>query len=184
MAKSIMGACKSGRCERLQRSACVGNKAAIPSRVHFFSRIVDPPPHCLSQTPKSKAKQSCTYRLELVRRTRLVVQLCADTAAPKKSQKRQTTCCSADERVPRRRREPKHRIQEIQEKSVYEITITAVCSAAGSGITQSQGSMSRPILRSAYNVQERSARESDRPCVLVERKYINECGCRRFRRPV
>ena len=152
-----MGACKSGRCEEPQRSACLKLQFLPVSTSFLVSKDCRPASALFTARPL-KAHQSCTYRLELVRRTRLVVKLCADTAAPKKSQKRQTTCCSADERVPRRRREAKHRIQEIQEKSVYEITITAVCSAAGSGITQSQGSMSRPILRSAYNVQERPAR--------------------------
>lgn len=71
--------------------------------------------------------------------------------------------------------------QDPKKKSVYEYRYHAVRSAAGSGITQSQGSMSKPILRSACdNVQERSARGSDRPCVLVLGKYINECGCVAF----
>jgi hypothetical protein len=102
-----------------------------------------------TQTPKRK--QSCTYRLELVRRTRLVVKLCAHAAAPKKnSQKRQTTCCSADQRVPRRRREPKHRAPRSQAKRVYMSFNHAVCKLRqGVCITQSQGSMSKPILRSA-----------------------------------
>jgi hypothetical protein len=45
-------------------------------------------------------------------------------------------------------------------KRVYmNIQYHAVCSAAGSGITQSQGSMSKPILGSSLNVQERSAQK-------------------------
>ena len=106
-----------------RRGQHTSNKVAIPpvsaSFLVFSTRLR------IVYARPLKAKQSDTYRLELVRRTRLVVKLCAHAAAPKKSQKRQTTCCPADERLRRRRREPKHRApRSPREESVYEYRIS------------------------------------------------------------
>lgn len=169
MAKSIMGACKSGRCEGSAKVSIRRIKLHfLPCPLLFLVFLTRL--HIVYARPL-KAKQSKDGPTDLNWCVGLVSLLsCALTPLLPRRAKRDRlhaalrTNESGDEEE-NQSIEP----QDPKKKSVYEYRYHAVRSAAGSGITQSQGSMSKPILQSACdNVQERSARASDRPCVLVE----------------
>lgn len=181
MAKSIMGACKSGRCEGSAKVSIHRIKLHfLPFPLLFLVFLTRL--HIVHARPL-KVKQSKDEPTDLNWCVGLVSLLsCALTPLLPRRAKRDRLHAAlrtneSGEEEENQSIEPR----DPRKKSVYEYRYHAVCGAAGSGITQSQGSMSKPILRSACdNVQERSARGSDRPCVLVLVKYINECGCVAF----